>query len=210
MDLVDQLAALLKEDLLEPAEEGGSVSLREKKAKMQVEIVGAPRRKAVVRIERTGHLPGLRDGPWKRICDYLLIFEIENDVHAVFVELKKTSTNEQRPKEQLRRSLPILEYLRTACRIEHGSALKEPPVTVSYLMICERGGMRLDKQPVRSDPAARMYEETYENITIGTFIGTSVPLRASPGIGAQMSILQWVSAAEGDGPASVGPFENPT
>ena len=177
MDLVRQLAAILKEDRLEPAKEGDGVSLRERKgSKMQVEIVGAPRRRAVVRIERTGHLPGLRDGPWKRVCDYLLIFETKNDVHAVFVELKKTFRNEQKPKEQLRRSLPILEYLRTACRIEHGSALNEPPVTVSYLMICERGDMRLDKQPVRADPAARIHEETYENITIRTFIGSSAPL----------------------------------
>ena len=110
MDLVRQLAAILKEDLLEPTEESGGISLWERSARMRVEIVGLPWPRAVVRIERTGHLPGLRNGPWKRICDYLLIFEIGNDVHAVFVELKKTSTNEQRPKEQLRRSLPILEY----------------------------------------------------------------------------------------------------
>lgn len=175
MDLVRQLAAILKEDLLELAEEGGSVSLREKAAGMQVEIVRLPWPMAVVRIDRAGHLPGLRNGPWKRICDYLLIFEAGNDVHAVFVELKKTSTNERKPKEQLRRSLPILEYLRTACRIERGSALNESPVMVSYLMICERGGMRLDKQPVRSSPAARIHEETYEDITIRTFIGRSAP-----------------------------------
>ena len=175
VDLVRQVAAILKEDLLELAEEGGSVNLREKAAGMQVEIVRLPWPMAVVRIERAGHLPGLRNGPWKRVCDYLLIFEIGNDVHAVFVELKKTSTNERKPKEQLRRSLPILEYLRTACRIEHGSALNESPTTVSYLMICERGSMRLDKQPVRSDPAARIQEETYEDITIRRFIGRSAP-----------------------------------
>ena len=175
MDLVHQLAAILKEGLLELASEGGSVSLRETSAGMRVEILRLPWPMAVLRIERTGHLPGLRDGPWKRVCDYLLIFEAGNDVHAVFVELKKTSTNEQRPKEQLRRSLPILEYLRAACRIEDGSALNEPPVTVSYLMICERGSMRLDKQPVRSNPEARIHEETYENMTIRTFIGSSAP-----------------------------------
>ena len=177
MDLIGQFSTILKKDRLEPAEEGGSVILREKSAKMRVEIVGVPRRRAVVRIERTGHLPGLRDGPWKRICDYLLIFETGNDVHAVLVELKKTfRKDDDEPKEQLRRSLPILEYLRTACRIEYGSALEEPPVTVSYLMICERGGTRLDKQPVRSDPATRIHEEAYENTTIRTFIGTSAPL----------------------------------
>lgn len=179
MDLIGQFSTILKKDRLEPAEEGGSVILREKSAKMRVEIVGVPRRRAVVRIERTGHLPGLRDGPWKRICDYLLIFETGNDVHAVLVELKKTfRKDDDEPKEQLRRSLPILEYLRTACRIQHGSALNESPVTVSYVLICEKRSMRLDKQPVRSDPAARVHEETYKDITIRTFIGTSVPLRA--------------------------------
>ena len=161
-----------------PEEEGGSISLREKSAGMWVKLAPLPAPMAVIRIERAGHLPGLQDGPWKRICDYLLVFETGKASHAVFVELKKTSAGEQRAKEQLRRSLPILEYLRSACRIEYGSASSEPPVTVSYLMVCERENMRLDKQPVRAEPAARTREETYENVTIRTFIGTPVPLAA--------------------------------
>lgn len=178
MDLAPQLTAILKENLLEPEREGSSIYLRERSAGMRVKIAPLPAPMAVIRIDRAGHLPGLRDGPWKRICDYLLVFETGNASHAVFVELKKTSTGEQRPKEQLRRSLPILEYLLSACRIEHGSASSESPVTVSYLMVCERGSMRLDKQPVRADPAGRIREETYENVTIRTFIGASVPLAA--------------------------------
>ena len=180
MDLVRQLDAILKAGLLELVEGDGGISLREKSANMQVEIVGVPRRGAVVHIERIGHLPGVRDGWLKQICDYLLIFEAGNDVHAVFVELKAKMDfkNLQKAGEQLRRSLPILEYLRTSCRIEHGAALNESPVTVSYVGIFNRGDMRLDKQPVRSDPAARIHEETYEDITIRTFIGTSAPLGA--------------------------------
>lgn len=184
MALAPQLAAILKEKLLEsvlldPEGEGGSIYLREKSAEMCVKIAPLPAPMAAIRIEGVGHLPGLREGhPWTRICDYLLVFETGNASHAVFVELKKTWTDEQRPKEQLRRSLPILEYLRSACRIEHGSASSESPVTVSYLMICEKGSPRLDKQPVRADPAARIREETYRNIMIRTFIGTSAPLAA--------------------------------
>ena len=174
MDMGRQLAAILKEDLVDLAEKGGCISLRERSAKMQVEIARLPWPMAAVCIEHVRHLPGLREaGYLRKICDYLLIFEIENDVHAVFVELKKTSTNKQEPKEQLRRSLPILKYLLTACRIEHGFALNESPVMVRYLIIFERG--RLDKQPVRPGPAARIYdEETYENITIRKFTGASV------------------------------------
>lgn len=183
MALAPQLAAILKEDVLEnvlldPEGEGGSIHLREESAEMCVKIAPLPAPMAVIRIEGVGHLRGLRDGPWKRICDYLLVFETGNASHAVFVELKKTSTDEQKPREQLRRSLPILEYLRSACRIEHGSASSESPVTVSYLMICEKRSMRLDKQPVRAEPAVRTREETYEDITIRTFIGTLQPLAA--------------------------------
>ena len=57
-----------------PEEEGGSISLREKSAGMCVKLAPLPAPMAVIRIERAGHLPGLRDGPWKRICDYLLVF----------------------------------------------------------------------------------------------------------------------------------------
>lgn len=183
MALADQLAAILKQNLLKLEGEGGSISLQEESAEMCVRVAPLPVPAAVIRIDRAGHLPGLREGrPWTRICDYLLVFEIGNVSHAVFVELKKTWTDKQRPKEQLRRSLPILEYLRSACRIEHRSASSESPVTVSYLLVCEKGSTRLDKQPVRADPAARIREETYEDITIRTFIGTSLPLAAlTPG-----------------------------
>lgn len=176
MALAPQLAAILRDNLLVPEGEGGSIYLRERSAKMRVKIAPLPALKAVIRIDRAGHLPGLRDGPLKNICDYLLVFETRNASHAVFVELKKNWTGEQHPRDQLRRSLPILEYLCSACRIGHGSVSSESPVTVSYLMICERGSMRLDKQPVRADPAGRTREETYENVTIRTFIGTSLTL----------------------------------
>ena len=182
MALAHQLAAILEENLLKLEGKGGSISLQEKSAEMCVKVAPLPAPAAAIRIDRARHLPGLRDGPWKRICDYLLVCETGNVSHAVFVELKKTGSDEQKPREQLRRSLPILEYLRSACRIEYGPASSESPVTVSYLLVCEKGGMRLDKQPVRADPAARIHREAYENITIRTFIGTSLPLAAlTPG-----------------------------
>ena len=183
MALADQLAAILKKNLLKLEGEGGSIYLREKRAGMCVEVPPLPAPVAAIRIEGVGHLPGLREGrSWTRICGYLLVFETGNVSHAVFVELKKTWSDKPKPREQLRRSLPILEYLRSACRIEHGSASIESPVTVSYLLICERGSMRLDKQPVRAGPAAGTRKETYENITIRTFIGTSLPPAAlTPG-----------------------------
>ena len=183
MALAHQLAAILEENLLKEEGRGGSISLQEESAEMCVKVPPLPAPGAARRIEGVGHLPGLREGrSWTRICDYLLVFETGKASHAVFVELKKTWTDDQRPKEQLRRSLPILEYLRSACRIEHGSASIESSVTVSYLLICERGSMRLDKQPVRAGPAAGTRKQTYENITIRTFIGTSLPLAAlTPG-----------------------------
>ena len=178
MALAHQLAAILKENLLKLEGEGGSIYLRERSAEMCVRVPPLPAPVAVIRIDGVAHLPGLREGPWTRICDYLLVFETGNVSHAVFVELKKTWRDEQKPREQLRRSLPILEYLRSACRIEYGPASSESPVKVSYLLVCEKGSTRLDKQPVRADPAARIREETYEDITIRTFIGTPLPLAA--------------------------------
>ena len=54
------------------------------------------------------HLPALQDrGDLKKICDYLLIGQLDGSDYAIFVELKKTLREEEKPKEQLRRSLPI-------------------------------------------------------------------------------------------------------
>ncbi len=146
---------------------------------MRVEITGLPATSTVLRLDRIGQSSGLKDGPWKRVCDYLLVGESDGATHAVFIELKKTLTNEDRPRDQLRRSLPLLEYLRSVCAVDRADAAPGSPTATTatvYSIICERGGRRLRKQRLNANPERQVREAQYEGITIRTFVGTRVSL----------------------------------
>lgn len=101
--------------------------------------------------------------------------------HAVFVELKKTQTEEEKPREQLRRSLPLLEYLRSLWEIESEIPLGEHGLSIHYSILFERASPRLAKQTVRADPTLPVSEEEYKGLTVRTFVGTSVPLATLTG-----------------------------
>ena len=90
------------------------------------------------------------------------------------MELKKTWTSDERPREQLRRSLPLLDYLRSVCEVEHETARSGADIAVRYAIVFERVSQRLDKQWVRADPRGRAGQEGHAGITIRTFIGTRV------------------------------------
>ena len=174
MALADDLAAILKERLLTlPGD--GHIELREKrrgKEDMRVRIVGATVAVAV-RLEMVGHVPGLKDGaPGRRICDYALLAESGDDIQAILIELKSTRSDEEGPREQLRRSLPVLEYLRSACDVKCGTGTTRR-LSVGYALVFERENARtLRKQRVRSGAPAT---ERYRNITVRTFVGNAVP-----------------------------------
>ena len=157
----------------EPA--NGVLFLRERKANMKIEIVGLPEKAVAIHVEKVGHLPGIQKGcHLERICDYLLIADCAGKPHAVFVELKKTLDERERPKQQLIRSTPILEYLRCMCSIERGIFPKTLPVVVHYWIIAEKNSKRLDKQPTKSGRKERTKSDSYMNIHINMFVGTRI------------------------------------
>ncbi|MCY4121460.1 MAG: hypothetical protein OXG72_11135 [Acidobacteria bacterium] len=172
MALADDLAAILQErflDLLRNEE----LELTDGQSGMRVHVVEVSAAVAAVRLERVGHLPGLKERvPARRICDYALLAESDDTIHAVLVELKATYTQEEGPMEQLRRSLPVLECIRSACDVERGTGVSRA-VSVGYVLVFEKEAARaLDKRtlkPVR--PAAR----SYKDITVNTFVGTAIP-----------------------------------
>ena len=98
MTLASDLTNILKPTKLVPAAPGGGIVLRDGQSRMEVRVVDAPATAAAIRLERIGHSSGLRDGPWKRVCDYLLVVESGDRLHAIFIELKKTLTEELRPR----------------------------------------------------------------------------------------------------------------
>ena len=181
MSLTAGLRDVLTPDAVLPATNDDSIELREKRAAMRVEIVGLPETFIVIRIEHVGHASKISNGPWRQICDYLLVVDLDGRTHAVFLELKKTQTWEEKPREQLRRSLPLLEYLRSVCEIESGIPWDEHRMSVHYSILFERTSLKLAKQSVKAHPIRRVNEEQYDGITIKTIVGPRVDLATLTG-----------------------------
>ena len=156
----------------------GKVILRERQASMAFEVADMPPSVTTVDIDqlagKVGRLSGVKEGPWTRHCDYLLVCEDEGGEIAIFVEWKKTLGSEQKEKgmEQLRRSLPLLEYLCSMCRVHQGIKLDNSRVDARYFLIGEKGSRSLDKQRVKQD--GRIPMERHKNITVHIFGGQSV------------------------------------
>ncbi len=105
------------------APENGKLALEDKTANMTMEIIGPPAGAVGIRMENLGHLPGIRPKlrldreRTIRICDFLVLAELDDVSYAVFIEMKRTQSDEERPKEQLLWSAPILHYLQRLCAI---------------------------------------------------------------------------------------------
>ena len=186
MALISQLSTILREKFIQHRRAPrGSVTLQDSQSDMEVKLIrvpmpflAIPMSSEPIRGKRTNldpsHLPALQDrGDLKKICDYLLIGQSDDSDYAIFVELKKTlRAEEERPKEQLRRSLPILDYLLSVCAVEHGSG--EHNLTIRYILIAEQSIDTLNKQRVQGEEAEKVQEETYKSAQITTFVGTSM------------------------------------
>ena len=133
---------------------------------MKVEVSDLATDATVVRLDRIGSLSGLRDGAWKKSCDYMIVSSNGDTVRVLFVELKRTLTEEADYLEQLRRSLPLLKYLLWVCRIECSSDPER--VEVRYAVIATRGSPRFDKQPVRRPRLPQI--KKYKNIQVSLHI----------------------------------------
>ena len=172
-DLKGCLTRILRPEHLagEPTQED-EITLRECQAKMSVKITDVSSSYTTIRL--TGYLSALESGPgcgWNQICDYMLIDDLGDKCHVVLVELKKT-LNDDRNKafEQLRRSLPMADYLLSVCGVELRTSWQ---CTVSYVLIAEKQANRFDKQRVRLQPGLRK-REPYDGIEVSVFVGATV------------------------------------
>ena len=173
MSLVAGLRDVLKPGAVARTTDGNAVELREttREVDMRVRVTGLPALSIAIRMKSGDHARNVRDGSWKQICDYLLVAESGERTDAVFIELKRTRTREDKPREQLRRSLPLLEYLRSVCEIE-SETLLQGRLRVRYWILFARTSDRQAKQRVRFDPEAA--PEEYKGIEIRTFVGRRV------------------------------------
>ena len=108
----------------------------------------------------------------------MLIYQAEDKHHAVFIELKTSLVDEEFGKKQLKRSLPVLDYLCSVCKIESG--VEEKILSVKYVLIAEKGSDRLDKQPVRVNPSQPI-EERDDEILVRILVGTNFTLSTLTG-----------------------------
>ena len=176
MTLKSSLETALRDSVFRKVTEIGSkVTLHEKTAKMKVDVVGLTPAFATIKADGKGnlnHLAALRDGPRRKICDYLLVARVESEDHVVFVELKKSPRSSGKPEEQLLRSIPLLDYLLSVCSVEE--SIKNYRPNLSYVIIYEK--FELHKPLLRPDPSGMIRETKYKSINIKVFRGTEVNL----------------------------------
>ena len=170
--MIECLQKILQDRCLEDkVAADNSIRLKEPRAGMNVDIHGDINSPFLaIRLRKVSHLSCLSDGPWKQICDYLLIARVDGNNHAIFIELKKSMTDEAKPLEQLRRSLPIWHYLHRVCGVELGNTLE---FNVSYAFIAEKFSKRLDKQRTRTTHDASMPMAEHHDIKVARFVGRS-------------------------------------
>lgn len=152
------------------------LGLREPDARMSFKITDMPASSMAVKIGRLGHINGLKDGGWKQICDYLLVIPIGDDWFTVLIEMKKTLSDENKAKEQLIRTIPVFEYLKSLCEIETQQSWR---VVTHYVVIAERASVRLAKERIKVKSGAQPYRrEEYRGIQIGFVVGDSLGAEA--------------------------------
>ena len=144
---------------------------------MVIDVTGIRWRATTIRIDRIVGLSGLSQGDWNQRCDYLMVIDKGGTYCAAFIELKKTLDQDRKPWEQLRRSLPFLEYLSSLCCI-HFEDTAPAEIDVRYAVIGERGQLRLDKQAVKANPAHPVWTKPHNGILVSAFLGPTVPLAA--------------------------------
>lgn len=173
MNLTAQLRGVLRSDIV-TADHDQKVELTEAQPErgypMTYTVAELPSEAVVVDISRFGHWGGIAEtGDLQKHCDYLVVSPVDDGdrYYALLIEMKVTLTADSKPREQLRRSGPIVEYLRHVCAVEYSGY---PPIEIRYVIVAEKESSRLDKQATKVGPLSGR-PETYRGLHIQTFVG---------------------------------------
>ena len=167
--LARHIKEILRDKALVLSRSDGRTILREKDV-MELEVADIPSDITIINMQRIGSLSALKDGEWKQVCDFLLLFEDRGKDYAIFIELKKTLDEESKQKgmELLRRSLPFLKYLRSVCELHYGADSDEPGPIVWYAVVGSQISRKLDKQHVKAGKP--LPSENHKGISVGMFV----------------------------------------
>ena len=184
MELISQLKAILKPELLLGLNTSDSFFLeeiQEKKEDTRVELFGISPPFLAVRVDKIQHLAALRPvkDKWLQTCDYLLIGQSGDSNYAILIELKDVlgDKNRYKGKEQLVRSLPILEYLLSVCASEYGSSEKSN-LTIRCVLIAEKEHSKLVKRGSQGSKPGQWGQETHKSIQITIFAAPALHFAA--------------------------------
>lgn len=155
--------------------ENSPVLLGDRQSGMEVEVRSEGWAVTVVSLQRAGHPNLVRAPAWKALCDYLLMCEREDRRRVVLVELKRTFSDDSKPLEQLRRSLPLWRYLEAAGSVEDESAERAPAIPVRYAAIYARRSERLPKTASRRWPKPGR-DRLWRGVRVREIVAGSVPL----------------------------------
>ena len=108
---------------------------------------------------------------WNKSCDYVLIGERQGKLYTVFIELKETlkrgpRIDDQRGQNQLRWTLPLLNYLLFVFNIDNCSSHKIEDVRIRYFQFGKRFHENFDKAGTRDDDENLFITEIHRGIEI--------------------------------------------
>lgn len=163
---VKYIENILETRYLVSARADRSVSLVEPKV-MRVEVSDLDANAVVIRLDKMSKkLSIAKGGPWNQLCDYMIISQSRNKTRVLLVELKHTHNGDQ-DFEQLRRSLPVFEYIYSMAQIEYGFLPSR--YDVHYVLVAKTSKVTTKKQNVK--PNASFPKMTYKNIKVTLCVG---------------------------------------
>ncbi|MCY3746807.1 MAG: hypothetical protein OXH05_11310 [Acidobacteria bacterium] len=177
MSHADALRSILQARALEQAD-AGKVVLKERREQHGTPqtftlLIGESELTAV-RMDKFSH-SSMLDGGWK-VCDYALFRERKDRAASdvILIELKKSKSNDSSSSEQLRQSVPILEYLDGLARAvasPDDDPAESSPRDVHYVVLYERHAPLLDKQVTHAASITATGHMSYRGMNIHWRIG---------------------------------------
>ena len=181
MASVEALRRILKAEALEEFADG-KVVLTDRQAphgieRQSVTLLAGDTDLVAVRMDKFSH-PSMLEGGWRK-CDYAVFLEQQGQTEAVLIELKRSKANDSLSREQLRQSVPLVDYLATAAGVE-SSKDSDPAdrvkLNVHYVVLYQRDGLLLDKQATHAAAVQAAGRLEYRGLTIRWRIGGSARL----------------------------------
>ena len=161
----------------------GSIVLKEVQngsVVMTLEVSDLPAGSSTVKLDgNVSHFEIVQnDGRRKRQCDYLLVVEHDNHSFVIFIELKRSLyLHWARGKEQVCRSLPFFEYLRSLCEIDcQRPFCRAGAVSYHYWVIASRYGRSIDKQRIRMPPHFLSVADFHHGVEVKGMVSPLVSL----------------------------------